>query len=555
MPRIFLSYRREDTSGYALPVYDRLVKQFGHTRVFKDIDAIEPGLNFLEEIERAVSSCDVFIALIGRNWLAATDTNGQRRLDDQNDIVRIEIQTALDRNIRVIPVLVGGATMPDSEALPEDLQGLAQRQAIDISDKRFQVDMDALITSLKGKDSTKSLTGRWGLVAGILSALAVVVFFLTFEPNPKNQKTAKIAETKTLAVDAQEEALTQKLAALSGQIAQQQKELEGLKQRGEEKSAERARVQAELESAKAKASEITGLRKELAELRNYKLHSQRAAEARRGSELAATSLKKGQREVKTVAVQKKRNATPISSNQPEKIIIGKDGAPMVLIPAGSFWMGSHANVGEPDEHPSRIIGLDSYYIDTYEVTTSRYGQFIKATNQSPPSYWEQVNLSRDGNKPVIGTSWQDAKVYCQWAGKRLPTEAEWEKAARGSDMRKFPWGNDEPDGNRANFKRPPSDNFYHQLKPIGSYEQGKSPYGVYDMAGNVWEWVADWYGERYYTRDDLNNPKGPLTGDGKVIRGGSWAHLSRDMRSANRVQNSPSIRKGYIGFRCAKDAK
>lgn len=242
-----------------------------------------------------------------------------------------------------------------------------------------------------------------------------------------------------------------------------------------------------------------------------------------------------------------------------KKITGKDGAPMVLVPAGSFQMGA----GEDDkfavhrERPSHSVYLDAFSIDQYEVTTTRYAIFLHETKRHPPKYWSEQVPRAHGIKPVIGVDWNDAQAYCEWTGKRLPTEAEWEKAARGTDGRKFPWGNVEPSQAFVNINGScePGDNSYRygELADVGSFERGKSPYGVYDMAGNVWEWVADWYGEYYYQNSPERNPRGPSSGKYRVIRGGSCYRIPDNVRSANRYRYAPSTRLDELGFRCAQD--
>jgi len=234
--------------------------------------------------------------------------------------------------------------------------------------------------------------------------------------------------------------------------------------------------------------------------------------------------------------------------QASREITGKDGVPMVLVPAGDFTMGSE------EEKPSHRVYLDAFYLDKYELTTSRYAQFLKATRRNPPDHWNEVNMTAHRDRPVIGVDWHDADAYCRWSGKRLPTEAEWEKAARGTDGRAYPWGNEQPTSRNANFGKCCDWKGYASLAPVGSLEAGKSPLGVADMAGNVYEWVADWYGERYYQNSPYRNPKGPPAGEYKVLRGGSWHSPSKqDVRATLRIWDVPTAQTGAIGFRCAQD--
>ncbi|MDH5774509.1 MAG: SUMF1/EgtB/PvdO family nonheme iron enzyme, partial [Nitrospirota bacterium] len=193
---------------------------------------------------------------------------------------------------------------------------------------------------------------------------------------------------------------------------------------------------------------------------------------------------------------------------------GKDGTPMVLVPAGEFTMGSRGDdtKARDNERPAHQVYLDAYYIDQYEVTVKPYQRFIEENNRTAPKHWEQMDMRRDAQKPVVGIDWYDAYAYCRWARKRLPTEAEWEKAARGTDKRTYPWGEFTPNSSTANFGKGSLDvkNVYaERLKDVGSYEGGKSPYGAYDMAGNAEEWVQDWYGEDYYQSSPRENPSGP----------------------------------------------
>ncbi len=245
-------------------------------------------------------------------------------------------------------------------------------------------------------------------------------------------------------------------------------------------------------------------------------------------------------------------------------ITGKDGAPMVLIPAGPFPMGvpEGARDGGRDEYPLHEVYLDPYYIDKYEVTNGRYAEFVKVTGHRIPehpadtarSLWKNGKVSKElVERPVVNVDWFDAEAYCRWAGKRLPTEAEWEKAARGTDQRRFPWGNVEPTHKHLNYNQRWIGE--RTLMPVGSYEAGKSPYGVYDMAGNVWEWVADWYDDHYYEKSPPRNPKGPENGTHKIHRSSGWYVETPLVRIFTRVKSDPRNRNESTGFRCAIEAR
>jgi formylglycine-generating enzyme required for sulfatase activity len=222
---------------------------------------------------------------------------------------------------------------------------------------------------------------------------------------------------------------------------------------------------------------------------------------------------------------------------------------MAVVPAGEFIMGS--SMGEADEQPVHWVYVGTFFMDTYQVSVSQYASFLDATSQEAPPDWSIMNRSQHQKRPIANVDWPEAKAYCTWAGKRLPTEAEWEKAARGTDGRTYPWGNEHPTKFFANVSRDNWNN-HSALTPVGTFEEGKSPYGIYDMAGNVWEWVNDWYDPDYYKTSPSKNPTGPSTGESKVIRGGSWGSGPDALRAANREIHSPSIRGLGTGFRCAK---
>ena len=235
----------------------------------------------------------------------------------------------------------------------------------------------------------------------------------------------------------------------------------------------------------------------------------------------------------------------------EKTVSAQSQEPsMVLVPAGEFTMGNLT--GDSDERPAHRVYLDAFYIDRYEVTVGQYAAFLQEAGNHTPSDWKTMNQPAHQKRPVANVDWADAAAYCKWAGKRLPTEAEWEKAARGTDGRLYPWGNEAPTPLHANYGKTGLNNHGASV-PVGSLEEGKSPYGLYDMAGNVWEWVSDWYDHDYYKNSPSKNPTGPPMGGYKVIRGGSWNSNPRALRSSDRYWDPPSFRSQYVpGFRCAK---
>ena len=227
-----------------------------------------------------------------------------------------------------------------------------------------------------------------------------------------------------------------------------------------------------------------------------------------------------------------------------------DNAPMQFVPAGEFTMGS--NDGD-NEKPIHIVYLDAFWMDKFEVTNALYKKCVDAGRCSRPSEIKSYTRSsyfgnaQYDNYPVIYVNWEQAKTYCEWAGKRLPTEAEWEKAARGTDGRIYPWGNtfdasklNSADGNRGDTTQ------------VGAYLSGASPYGIMDLAGNVWEWVADWYDEKYYASSPRNNPTGPSSGSARALRGGAWLYPLQGSRATSRIRYNVTNSSDNDGFRCAR---
>jgi len=223
---------------------------------------------------------------------------------------------------------------------------------------------------------------------------------------------------------------------------------------------------------------------------------------------------------------------------------------LLYVPAGEFKMG--ANGGWIEESPVHTVYLDAFWIDKTEVTVRMYYLCVQAgvcpepaekTSSARSSYYGNADFD---NYPVIKVRWSWAQTYCEWAGRRLPTEAEWEKAARGTDRRNYPWGSDAPNNNLLNYNNEVGD-----TTEVGKYPDGASPYGVLDMAGNVSEWVADWYSETYYAISSDANPLGPSSGQRRVLRGGAWnTETDFFVRAAFRNWGDTILWSEDIGFRC-----
>jgi formylglycine-generating enzyme required for sulfatase activity len=251
----------------------------------------------------------------------------------------------------------------------------------------------------------------------------------------------------------------------------------------------------------------------------------------------------------TVTLVSTETLAPVTS-EPLSEITDDKGVVMILIPKGNFIMGS--NNGDEDERPIHPVYLDTFYIDKFEVTNARYQDCVNAGACKPPVKTDSFTRnsyygnSPYDNYPVVYVDWNMANAYCGWRDVSLPTEAQWEKAARGSDERTYPWGRG-ADCQKANYR-----GCFNGTNEAGFYESGKSPYGVYDMAGNVWEWVADWYSEAYYKSSPPSNPLGIDQGRARVLRGGSWNRDPADIRASNRVNYAPTYNNFDAGFRCAK---
>ena len=242
-------------------------------------------------------------------------------------------------------------------------------------------------------------------------------------------------------------------------------------------------------------------------------------------------------------------------------------AEMVLVSRGEFIMGTDREWVNVNQSPAHRIFLGAFYIDKHEVTNAQYEEFIlsdgyknkkfwtkegwdfiQKSNVESPLNYKRNNIAPEPDHPVIGVSWYEANAYSKWAGKRLPTEAEWEKAARGAEGRLYPWGS-KMDFSKLSY-------FPHVTKilEVGSFPEGASAYGIMDMAGSVWEWTADWYSANYYKQSPKRNPKGPANGKYRVLRGGAWDSIRAQLQCTYRHYEKERRQTYTIGFRCVANA-
>jgi formylglycine-generating enzyme required for sulfatase activity len=436
MPRIFICYRHEDSFAYAGRIYDRLTSQFGAANVFMDVDTLKPGVDFVEVLEQAVASCDVLIAVIGKQWVTSADEQGNPRLENPDDFVRLEIGTALERNIRVVPVLVGGSRMPRSNELPAALSRLARRHALEVPDTAFHRELNRLVESIEEAElQRKAEQDRLAR---------------------EKAEAAQRAERELLAREKAEAAQRAERERLSREQAEAAQRTE--QERLDRKDADRKR--------RKLAKPITGIVSPAPRAGDTRIHP-------------------------------------------------KDGLTYVWIPPGSFTMGCSPGDTEcsDDEKPAHAEQIATgFWLSQTEVTQAAW----KRVMNNNPSHFKGDQL------PVESVDWNQASVYCQSIGGRLPTEKEWEYAARA--------GATGPRYGALDAIAWYSDNSGGKTHPVGL--KPANAYGLYDMLGNVWEWTS---GYSYGTR---------------VLRGGAWENSPEVVRVSVRLRVEPANRNNGIGFRC-----
>ena len=519
---VFISYRRSDVYT-ALAVYQDLKNQ-GYD-IFFDYRSISSGA-FEQIIIGNIKARAHFLLILTPTALD--------RCDQPGDWLRREIETAIDEKRNIIPLLFKGfqfGTPSVSAKLTGKLKDLSGYNGLNVHEDYFDEAMERLRTQYLNIPLSTVLHPVSTLVQNAVKEEQVAAD-KALEGIENVQDLVKQGDGKPL----------------------QEKE----SSRSPSKQPEEGKTSTRLSTNAFPWRMIAGITAGLALL---------ALSVWGGSRLLGNSPTVLPNETDTPATQSILSQEPptaitniptptdiSTSPTPNPVIgstmTGEDGITLFYIPAGVFTMGSNS-----DDSPEHLVNLDAFWIDQTEVTNSMYAKCVEAGICNPPnSSASKTRSSYYGNSqfnnyPVIYVNWNMAKAYCEWVDRRLPTEAEWEKAARGTDGRIFPWGNDPPNTNLLNYNNTVGD-----TTEVGKYPNGASLYGAVDMAGNVWEWVADWYDTAYYLGSPSFNPPGPVSGTNRVDRGGSWGNSETKIRSAYRYGLNPISADDSLGFRCVMDA-
>ncbi len=531
MSNLFISYRHDDSSGYAINIYDRLANRFGHDRVFMDIDHIQPGEDFHDIIHEKLKSVQVAIVLIGKHWLNIPGESS-RRIDNPDDWVRLEIATLLERKIRVIPVLVGGAVMPKSTELPECLQPLARRQAHEVSDNRFRTDIDRLIQVLETMMSAQ----------------------------PPSPQTASPAQPDSEKPQTEIDASRSRQSKSEPPVTQPPKDINWF--------AISLGIIALLFGATALYNDFSNKIEDTGTFSSPYDASDNTPQTAIIEDTATVDTKVATATTPAVD-QKTETRLPFEPD-------------MVRIPVGTFMMGSPESEKDrqSDEDPQRKVSIAAFEMGRFEITVGQFRQFVQDNNyrtvaeqngkgcyvwinnewkQQPERNWQSPGFTQSDNQPVVCVSWDDAQAYVTWlankTGKqyRLPTEAEWEYAARAGTPTRYWWG-DDIGNNNAVCGDCGSQWDGKQTAPVGSFKS--NTFGLHDTAGNVWEWVQDCWHENYINAPADGSAWGDANGgycSTRVVRGGSWVSNPQNLRSADRDRDVTEDANFNLGFRIARD--
>lgn len=449
MPRIFISYRRDDSNAISERIYKSLSAEFGKDAVFRDRDTIPKGSDFRKEIEQHLFESEIVLVIIGPSWLDIQGKDGIRRLNAPADYVRFEIEMALRHNKIIIPLLINGASMPPEEKLPPSINQLSYKNAASLSEVTFYRDIKRLIYEIQKSNPVRKTSSR--LLRIVFVGLVLMATVATTLP----------------------------------------------------------------------------------------LVSSWMGNANIGS-LIKTPFRQFVTQPPTVltVIPTGDPLTPVLHNTDWTFQEHEfENVPMMLVPAGCFKMGSED--GAADERPVKQVCFNMpFWIDKTEITNAQFARFEGQADNS--------NQWKGGNRPRESITWLEARDFCNKRGARLPTEAEWEYAARGPDHLTYPWGNNFAPDNVVY-----GNNSANQTADVGSRPAGASWVGALDMSGNVKEWVSSLYVDYPYDESHENSSDAIST---RVLRGGSWDNVKPDdLRAADRLWDALDFKYSGIGFRCARD--
>jgi len=583
MPKIFISYRRSDTQAISGRIHDHLADAFGAKNVFIDFDNIPPGVDFREFIAQEMETCDVLLVVMGNQWSSVKDDDGARRLLNPADPVRIEVETGLQREqISLIPILINNTRMPKPDTLPDSLEPLAYLNAMQIRDGRdFRRDMERVIDTIRkmprrnttrtGMRLSTEASNQGRLIGIALAVVALLILGGVFvlgvfggdqsDETPQETEVAANVETEeSIATDT--EVPTDEPTATNTPT--------------DEPTATNTPTD-EPTATNTPTDEPTATNTPTDEP---------TATNTPTDEPTVTHTPKPPTMTPTLSPLDLAQVGVDRNDDWEPYIQEFNGVEMVLVPAGSFTMGSTEEEIEfgyqmceaaavesaqcsrswvEDEAPTSQQEMAAFWIDRTEVTRAQYQACVDVgeCERTPDS-----DFSSEPDQPINRVTWFQARDYCTWRGASLPTEREWEYAARGPDGLLFPWG-DEFEGNEANhcdgncgqqdwasvynYVNEENDDGYAITAPVGSYPQDASWVGALDMSGNVWEWTRSVFTEYSYVADDGREmDQGEETDVLYSLRGGSFYITSFFLRAANRDRNDPNYVNGNNGFRCAR---
>lgn len=564
---IFISYRRRDSVDITGRIHDRLVAQFGADSVFKDVDAIPFGADFRRHLEREVSHCPVMLAIIGPTWLSTSDTSGQRRLDDPFDWVRVEIEAALKRDSLVIPVLVGGAELPQDDLLPASLKGLAYRQsAVVRHDPDFHSDMDRLLQRIESVFSILTLKKAEAPAAPVPEA------------TPYNSLIGDLAAALTAATETTKPIPTRSLTR------RRWLKLAGLGLMGGGAAVASRSLWPAFRPLTGEA--ISQAVPDLSTLPDQI----KTALAVSPSTPVLDSGSSTRHAYESVTVNEfgiDLYQTQFSTNSYEEVVLeGKAGLvplPMVAITSGQFLFGAPVTeLGqETGQKAQTIATVSAFWISIYPITQS---QWRTVAELPPVNRFLEANPSAitGDDHPVEQVSWHDAVEFCERLSRhtgqryRLPTEAEWEYACRAKTTTPFHTGQTlttdlaNYDGTHP-YQAEPVGQFRGTTTPVGYFGKAND-FGLYDMHGNVQEWCADHWEEAITSQpqdsqevileSDPQELKPELADDvasyssltpQRLVRGGSWQSPPQYCRSAYRTGLQAETRRPEVGFRIVRD--